>query len=79
MGQSRHFGHGRTTSGLPPEADIVTASRHVSKMPGPDMGPAIHLFRRRGRAVSAKTETAGPRRSPMTELLRRVFAGAESP
>ena len=26
-----------------------------------------------------ETETAGPRRSPMTELLRRVFAGAESP
>ena len=26
-----------------------------------------------------ETETAGARRSPMTEMLRRVFAGAKSP
>jgi len=32
-GQSRHFGRRQTTSGLPPEADIVTAGRHVSKVP----------------------------------------------
>jgi hypothetical protein len=32
-GQSRHFGRRQTTSGLPPEADIVTAGRYVSKVP----------------------------------------------
>src|SRR5882757_1117306 len=38
MGQSRHFGRWSTTSGPPPEADIVTASRHVSKVPWTDIG-----------------------------------------
>jgi hypothetical protein len=33
QGQSRHFGRWSTTSGLPPGADIFTASRHVSKVP----------------------------------------------
>jgi hypothetical protein len=33
VGQSRHFGRRQTTSGLPPEADIVKAGRHVSKVP----------------------------------------------
>jgi hypothetical protein len=33
LGQSRHFGRRQTTSGLPPEADIVKAGRHVSKVP----------------------------------------------
>ena len=37
MGQSRHFGRRPTTSGLPPEADIVRARRHVSKLPTPDL------------------------------------------
>jgi len=27
------------TSGLPPEADIVTTGRHVSKLPGSDLPP----------------------------------------
>jgi hypothetical protein len=33
MGQSRRFGPPPMTSGLPPEADTVTAGRHVSKVP----------------------------------------------
>jgi hypothetical protein len=33
VGQSRHFGRRPMTSGLPPEADIVRAGRHVSKVP----------------------------------------------
>ena len=33
LGQSRHFGRRPTTSGLPLETDIVTAGRHVSKVP----------------------------------------------
>ena len=32
-GHSRHFAGLPMTSGLPPEADIVTAGRHVSKVP----------------------------------------------
>ena len=36
-GQSRHFGRRPTTSGLPPEADIIGAGRHVSKVPTPDL------------------------------------------
>src|SRR5260370_37848976 len=38
--QSRHFGRRQTTSGLPPETDIVRAARHVSKVPGGDMNHA---------------------------------------
>ena len=37
LGQSRHFGRRPTSSGLPPEADIVRARRHVSKLPTPDL------------------------------------------
>src|SRR5690242_12702674 len=33
MGQSRHFGRRRTTSGLPPSTDIVGVPRHVAKVP----------------------------------------------
>lgn len=33
LGKSRHFEGQPTTSGLPPEADIVTAGRRVSKVP----------------------------------------------
>src|SRR6266550_1041689 len=36
LGPSRHFGRRPTTSGLPLEADIVTAGRHVSKVPEAD-------------------------------------------
>src|SRR5260221_4688488 len=32
-GQSRRFAHPPVTSGLTPEADIVTTGRHVSKVP----------------------------------------------
>jgi len=32
-GQSRRFAPPPMTSGLPPEADTVTAGRHVSKVP----------------------------------------------
>src|SRR5216683_2459045 len=34
LGHSRHFDGLPMTFGLPPEADISTASRHVSKVPG---------------------------------------------
>src|SRR5216684_3957546 len=33
LGHSRHFDGLPMTSALPPEADIVTAGRHVSKVP----------------------------------------------
>jgi hypothetical protein len=33
LGQSRHFGRRPTTSGLPPEADIVRAGWYVAKVP----------------------------------------------
>jgi hypothetical protein len=33
VGQWRHFDGLPMTSGFPPEADIVTAGRHVSKVP----------------------------------------------
>jgi len=36
-GQSRHFDGLPMTSGLPPEADIVTAGPHVSKVPTVDI------------------------------------------
>jgi hypothetical protein len=36
-GHSRHFANLSMTSGLPLEADIVTAGRHVSKVPIPDI------------------------------------------
>ena len=39
MGHSRHFDGLPMTSGLPPEADVVTARRHVSKVPGADIPP----------------------------------------
>ena len=37
VGQSRHFGHRPTTSGLPLETDIVGGGRHVSKVPRTDI------------------------------------------
>jgi hypothetical protein len=37
FGSSRHFDGLPMTSGLPPEADIVTAGRHVSKVPTTDL------------------------------------------
>ena len=40
VGQSRRFWRRPTASGLPPEADIVIAGRHVSKVPNPDI-PAV--------------------------------------
>jgi hypothetical protein len=33
VGQSRRFGRRPTTSGLPPETDIVRGGQHVSKVP----------------------------------------------
>ena len=36
LGDSRHFDGLPMTSGLPLEADIVTAGRHVSKVPTGD-------------------------------------------
>jgi hypothetical protein len=36
LGQSRHLGRRQTISGLSLEADIVTAGRHVSKVPKGD-------------------------------------------
>jgi hypothetical protein len=41
QGQSRHFGRWPTTSGLSPGADIVTAGRHVSKVPQADIANLI--------------------------------------
>jgi hypothetical protein len=38
LGQSRQFNRGLGTSGLPPETDIARAGRHVSKVPGGDIG-----------------------------------------
>jgi hypothetical protein len=37
MGHSRHFDGPPMTSGLPPEADIVSTGRHVSNVPKGDM------------------------------------------
>ena len=37
LGQTRRFAPPPMTSGLPPEADIVTAGRHVSKVPPRDL------------------------------------------
>jgi hypothetical protein len=37
LGHSRHFDGLLMISGLPPEADIVTAGRHVSKVPTGDI------------------------------------------
>jgi hypothetical protein len=45
MGPSRHFGRRRTTSGHPLETDIVRAGRHVSKVPGTDIGDAFETTR----------------------------------
>jgi hypothetical protein len=43
VGQSRRFWHRPTASGLPSEADIVTAGRHVSKVPiGESHTPSAH-------------------------------------
>jgi hypothetical protein len=42
-GHSRHFDGLPMTSGLPPEADIVTAGRHVSKVPTTAVGPLMVL------------------------------------
>ena len=39
MGQSRHFDRGLVTSGPPLETDILSAVRHVSKVPMGDMRP----------------------------------------
>jgi hypothetical protein len=39
-GQSRRFAPPPMTSGLPPEADTVTAGRHVSKVPNSDVAVA---------------------------------------
>jgi hypothetical protein len=36
LDQSCHFGRRPTTSGPPLETDIVSAGRHVSKVPQPD-------------------------------------------
>ena len=40
LGPSRHFDGLPMTSDLPPEADIVTAGRHVSKVPISDIASA---------------------------------------
>ena len=60
LGQSRHFSRWPTTSGLPPEADIETAGRHVSNVPT----AAI----RRTPMVSGRDETISfaPRSRPET-------------
>ena len=39
------------TSGLTPEADIVIAGRHVSKVPNPEVAKLIRSRRRRGQGV----------------------------
>jgi hypothetical protein len=39
LGQSRRFGPPPMTSGLTPEADTVTAGRHVSKVPNSEVIP----------------------------------------
>jgi hypothetical protein len=36
-GQSRHFDRARATSGLPRTTDIVTAGRHFSFVPKPEV------------------------------------------
>jgi hypothetical protein len=37
LGQTRHFGHLPTTSGLPRSTDILRLRRHVSKVPTGDI------------------------------------------
>jgi len=41
-GHSRHFDGLPVTSGLPLEADIVTAGRHVSKVPKPEVVTSLN-------------------------------------
>ena len=52
---SRHFGLWPTTSGLPPEADIVRAGRHVSKVPISDIGNGKRSPPRRPQAVTLQS------------------------
>lgn len=37
VGQTRHFGRAPMTSGLPRQADILSACRHVSNVPLPEV------------------------------------------
>jgi len=41
LGQSRRFAPPPMTSGLPQEADTVTAGRHVSKVPNSEMARGV--------------------------------------
>ena len=41
-GQSRRSDRASITSGLPREADILTGSRHVSKVPMSDIGECLN-------------------------------------
>jgi hypothetical protein len=45
LGQSRHFGRVAVTSGPPPIPDILSAHRHVSKVPTADIPKLIPSFR----------------------------------
>src|SRR5258707_12119401 len=67
LGQSRHFGRRPTTSGLPLEADIVTAGRHVSKVPEGDMPDQTKS--RAGRDLRS------PHRMPAIIPAAPLFAG----
>jgi hypothetical protein len=44
MGQSRRFGGASTTSTLPLRTDIVTARRHVSRVPDSEVVISIKSF-----------------------------------
>jgi hypothetical protein len=65
-------------SALLPIADIDRLLGSVRFVPETESRP--HSITSSARTISVgETEAAGLRRSPMTKLVRRVFAGAESP
>jgi hypothetical protein len=49
-GQSRRFAPPPMTSDLPPEADIVRAGHHVSKVPDSDLAGEIERWEKSGSA-----------------------------
>jgi hypothetical protein len=53
LGQSRHFGCRLTTSGLPPTPDILSARRHVSKVPNPDIRAGLNRQRKAASAAAS--------------------------
>jgi protein-L-isoaspartate(D-aspartate) O-methyltransferase len=83
MGQSRHFGYRPTASGLPPEADIIEAGRHVSMRHQPKS--KVHSKLCEGRLALARRmlvilNAKGPRSlAAGTSRVRNLEAGMNDP